>query len=94
MNSRVVLGLLASVVLVSGILSAEAHAADPASEEARKHFQIGQDFFDVGRWDEAAAEFERAYALRKDPTLLYNMAQAYRRKGDAKRAIDLYKNYL
>ena len=76
MKPRFVWALLSSAVLISGVLSAEARAADPASEEARKHFQIGQDFFDVGRWDEAAEEFERAYALRKDPTLLYYMAQA------------------
>ena len=94
MKPRFVWALFAGAVLISGVLPTEARAADSTSEEARKHFQIGQDFFDVGRWDEAAAEFERAYALRKDPTLLYNMAQAYRRKGDAKRAIDLYKNYL
>ena len=65
-----------------------------STEEARLHFQKGQQFFDVGRWDEAAEEFEKAYAIRNDPTFLYNMAQSYRRKGDAKRALDLYKNYL
>jgi tetratricopeptide (TPR) repeat protein len=94
MKNRFALILLASVILLTHAALAEARSEDPTTEQARKHFQAGQDFFDVGRWDEAAAEFEQAYALRKDPTFIYNMAQAYRRKGDAKRALDLYKNYL
>ena len=65
-----------------------------ATEEARQHFLKGQQLFDVGRWDDAAEEFEKAYATRGDPIFIYNMAQSYRRKGDAKRALDLYKNYL
>ncbi|MBN2573821.1 MAG: tetratricopeptide repeat protein [Deltaproteobacteria bacterium] len=71
-----------------------ARAADASTEKARQHFLKGQQFFDVGRWDEAAAEFEQAYAARNDPVFIYNMAQAYRRKGDAKHALELYKNYL
>jgi tetratricopeptide (TPR) repeat protein len=70
------------------------YAADAATEEARQHFQKGQQFYDLGHWDEAAEEFEKAYAARNDPTFIYNMAQAFRRKGDAKRALELYKNYL
>jgi hypothetical protein len=50
--------------------------------------------YDIGRWDEAIAEYEKAYALHEDPSLLFNMAQTCRRKGDLKRALDLYKNYL
>jgi hypothetical protein len=86
----VLAGLATGLVLPAG----SARAGDAATEEARHHFQRGQQFFDVGRWDDAAEEFEKAYAIRSDPTFLYNMAQAYRRKGDAKRARDLYKNYL
>ncbi len=91
---------MAALFLFAGLLvglawPAEiAHAADAATEEARQHFLKGQQLFDVGRWDEAAEEFEKAYSLRGDPSFIYNMAQAYRRKGDAKRALDLYKNYL
>jgi tetratricopeptide (TPR) repeat protein len=86
--------LFLSAILIGIGLSGRAAAADSATEEARQHFLKGQQLFDVGRWDEAAAEFEQAYAARSDPTFIYNMAQAYRRKGDAKRALDLYKNYL
>jgi hypothetical protein len=80
--------------LLTGMVVPARAAADASTEEARKHFLKGQQLFDVGRWDEAAEEFEQAYAARNDPTFIYNMAQAYRRKGDAKRALELYKNFL
>jgi tetratricopeptide (TPR) repeat protein len=90
------LALFVSASLMMGLLLhvPAARGQDAATQEAREHFRKGRQFFDVGRWDEAADEFEKAYAIRSDPTFLYNMAQANRRKGDAKRAIDLYKNYL
>jgi tetratricopeptide (TPR) repeat protein len=86
--------LLVSLCLGSLLGVGGAQAADTSTEEARQHFLKGQQYFDLTRWDEAAAEFEQAYAARPDPSFIYNMAQAYRRKGDAKRALDLYKNFL
>ena len=93
---RITFALFVFVGLSTGTLApvTVALAADAAAEEAKQHFFKGQQLFDVGRWDEAADEFEKAYSMRGDPTFIYNMAQSYRRKGDAKRALDLYKNYL
>jgi len=92
---RAKVALFVCAALVTGLASARgAQAADAATEEARRHYLKGNQFFDVGRWDEAAEEYEKGYAIRNDPSFLYNMAQACRRKGDARRAIDLYKNYL
>jgi hypothetical protein len=67
--------------------------ADNATEQARQHYASGTKQYDMGHWDEAIAEFEKAYDLRPDPSFLYNLAQAHRRKGDLKRALDLYKNF-
>jgi hypothetical protein len=71
-----------------------ASAGDSSKDRARQHYKKATQFYDIGRWDEAIAEYEKAYALREDPSLLFNMAQTCRRKGDLKRALDLYKNYL
>ena len=71
-----------------------AHADDEATEQARKHYLKGKQHFDLGKWDDAIAEFEEAYRLHADASFLFNMAQAYRRKGDLQHALDLYKNYL
>jgi tetratricopeptide (TPR) repeat protein len=82
-------------VLLGQVVAMPARAADdPATAQARQHYLKAQKAYDLGRWDEAIAEYEEAYSLRSDPTFLYNMAQAYRRKGDAQRALDLFKNYL
>jgi hypothetical protein len=94
MKAKLALFVSASLMMGLVLHVRVAHGQDAATEEARAHFRKGQQLFDVGRWDEAADEFEKAYAVRSDPTFLFNMAQAYRRKGDARRAIDLYKNYL
>jgi hypothetical protein len=75
-------------------LPSPARSADDATEQARQHYQKGKQHFDLGKWDEAIAEFEEAYRLHNDPTLLFNLAQAHRRKGDLQRALDLYKNYI
>lgn len=91
---RAKVALLTFIGLLALLSARELRAEDKATEESRQHFLKGQQFFDVGRWDEAAEEFEKAYSTRNDPTFIYNMAQSYRRKGDTKRALDLYKNYL
>jgi len=93
---RTNLACFAFASLVTGFVLplCPAHAAGGAVEEAREHFRKGEQWFDLGRWNEAIEEFEKAYSMRNDPVFLHNMAQACRRKGDAKRALDLYKNYL
>ena len=91
---------VAAVLLAVGLAVALTSAPSPAradeeaTEQARQHYAKGKQAFDLGKWDDAIAEFEEAYKLRSDPTFLFNMAQAYRRKGDLQRALDLYKNYL
>lgn len=83
--------LLATLILV---LASPARGDESATEKARQHYETGTKQYDLGHWDESIQEFEKAYDLRPDPSFLYNLAQAYRRKGDSKRALDLYRNYL
>jgi hypothetical protein len=92
MNAKVV--LFVCVGLAAGVAPARVVRADAATEQARRHYLKGNEYFDLGRWNDAVEEYERGYAIRNDPSFLYNMAQSYRRKGEAKRALDLYKNYL
>jgi tetratricopeptide (TPR) repeat protein len=73
---------------------APARADDEATEQARQHYLKGTKYFDLGQWDDAIAEYREAYKLRSDPAFLFNLATAYRRKGDLQPALDLYKNYL
>lgn len=94
MNLR---GFVLCISIIFGSMTASSQdvfADDEATEQARMHYQEAQKQFDLGLWDAAIVEFTKAYELRPDPNFLYNMAQAYRRGGNARRAIDLYKNYL
>jgi tetratricopeptide (TPR) repeat protein len=70
-------------------------ASDRArTTEARRHFQQGRQLLDAGSYAEAIAEFETALSLKPSPELLFNIAQAYRLKGDAKQALETYKRFI
>jgi tetratricopeptide (TPR) repeat protein len=84
----------AFLLLGLGLGPLPSFAQDTATAQARQLFEDAQKQFDLGNWDAAVVGFSKAYELRPDPTFLYNMAQAYRRAGNNRRAIDLYKNYL
>lgn len=87
--------ILALLILLCTPAAALAQTASSANTElARQHYKKASQLYDIGRFDEALAEYEKAYSLREDPSLLFNMAQTCRRKGDLKRAQVLYKNYL
>jgi len=82
--------------LAAGLTAApsSARAEDQATKQARQHARDAKQYFDLGQWDEAIAEYREAYRMRSDPAFLFNIAQSYRRKGDLQPALDLYKNYL
>jgi tetratricopeptide (TPR) repeat protein len=70
-------------------------ASDRArTAEARRHFQQGRELLDARSYAEAIAEFETALSLKPSPELLFNIAQAYRLKGDAKQALETYKRFI
>src|SRR6185295_2893321 len=57
------------------------------SDQALRHYQQGE-------FDAAIESFMGAFALSNNPGLLFNVAQAYRLKGDCARAGDYYQRYL
>ena len=64
------------------------------ADDARTHYRQGTTFYALGRYADAAIEYEKAYELHPDPALLYNAAQAQRMAGNKGRALLLYQNYL
>jgi len=56
-------------------------------------FQQAQALYAVGKYDEAALEFEDAFLSKPDPALLFNAAQSYRLAGNKSKALLLYRNY-
>ena len=45
-------------------------------DAAGKHFSAAQEAFGAKHFKTAAAEFEAAYGITKDPVLLYNVAES------------------
>lgn len=50
--------------------------------------------FGRGEFEQAIALAEQAYALRRDPQLLYNIARAHEARGNPEPAIDHYRRFL
>lgn len=73
---------------------ATASAEPVLAPRARRHFEAALEAYRDTRYDVAGREFEAAYAIDPDPSLLYAMAQA-RRQGDrCDLALRFYKLYL
>jgi tetratricopeptide (TPR) repeat protein len=95
------LGLCATLVLVGAggtrVHAQEGGAAAVDEDKDRKAkdlYEQGNTHYDLAEYDQAIDLFKQAYALSHRPTLLYNIAQAYRLKNDCEQALQVYKNYL
>ena len=78
------------LVLIATMRTAFADSTD----EARKHYERASAAYALGRFAEAALEFEKAFDLKPEAALLYNAAQAHRIARNNQRALLLYQSYL
>jgi tetratricopeptide (TPR) repeat protein len=85
--------VVALFVALMGVARAEAPTAK-AIAEGKEHYRQGTQLYDVGKYTEAAAEYETAFRLTELPALLFNMGQAYRLAGDAKKALAAYQGFI
>jgi tetratricopeptide (TPR) repeat protein len=83
-----------AVVVVVMACAGAARAAGSKDKEARRLYEEATAAFGLGHYAEAAEKYEGAFAMRPDPALLYNAAQAYRAAGNKQRALELYRNYI
>jgi hypothetical protein len=67
---------------------------DPDTAEARRHFQRGLAHYNLYEYKDAITEFEAAYRLHPDPSILYNLGQSYRLSNQPDEALKFYKTYL
>lgn len=82
----------ALVFLLVMTMTATVRAQNVSS--ARLHYQRGTTYYDLGRYHEAAKEYEAAFELKDDPALLFNIAQAYRLAHEYADAVRAYRAYL
>lgn len=89
---------LSLLVLLEALAYAAVPSAPSASCEADTACQAlvdeGIAHFGAGRFTEARQSFERAYAVRADPTILYNLARALHRDGKPREATRYYQSFL
>ena len=62
--------------------------------EGRRHARKANQLADVNKCKAAIPEYTKAIRLLKDPTLLFNRAECYRRTGEAQKAIADYRKFL
>jgi tetratricopeptide (TPR) repeat protein len=80
------------LVVARGALAAD----DETRAAARRHNAEAQKLFNLGRFREAAASYQRAYLAKPVPEFLYNIGQCYKRLGsseDLERAIFHFESY-
>ncbi|MFH0902950.1 MAG: MYXO-CTERM sorting domain-containing protein, partial [Pseudomonadota bacterium] len=85
------LGLASALTLAP---DASAQRRKAKEDLAREHYQAGITKYDLGQFDEAIGEFQKAFEISNAPGLLFNIAQAYRLKKDYGRARFFYQSYL
>jgi tetratricopeptide (TPR) repeat protein len=80
------------------VLSLPAFAAGPLTAEQREQGRLRYDAatrkFDLGKYDEAAEDFEAAYQIVGDPVILFNIAQSMRLAQKYEKALLFYRSYL
>lgn len=85
----------ALVLAMAGTAIAQEEGAQTSAiEQARQHMERGQALYLQARFEEAAAEFEAAYAAQPFSAFLYNAGVALERAGQPQRAIELFEQYL
>jgi tetratricopeptide (TPR) repeat protein len=87
------------VALLAGCLiwptfAAGEGAAGEDIEQARVHVRKATAAYNLGRYVEAANEYEAAYETTLDPNLLFNVGQAWRLASEPQKALTAYRSYL
>ncbi|MEK6607826.1 MAG: tetratricopeptide repeat protein [Myxococcota bacterium] len=88
MRRVALLGLLVSTP------SSLALADDAEKAQAREHFKQGKILYNLGKFPDAAEEFEQAYRLYPDAQMLFNLARVHHEAKNRERAIFFYERYL
>jgi tetratricopeptide (TPR) repeat protein len=62
--------------------------------EVRRLYGEGATHYELAEYDRAVTAFKEAYRLSKDPTYLFNIAQAYRMARNCSEAMTFYQRFL
>jgi hypothetical protein len=62
--------------------------------EMKQLYEKATRAYDVGKYNEAIEDYQKAYEIGGDPPMLYNIAQAYRLNDQPAEALRFYRRYL
>lgn len=68
--------------------------SDPVTAQARARFKEGVDFYDKGSYENARLAFLQAYALKKHPAVLLNLAQSSAKSNHPLEASRYFQQFL
>ena len=69
-------------------------AAAVRRDEAKAAFGRGNTAYNLGKYADAIAEFEKAYSLSRLPEILFNLGQCYRKQWEADRRSEVGRRAL
>jgi len=69
-------------------------AAEQPSGVATAHVRKATAAYNLGKYPEAAKEYEAAYEQTLDANLLFNIGQAYRLAGERDKAVTAYRSFI
>ena len=92
-TSRIAAGVLVAF-LSSSVPQLAAAQDDPVTVQARARFKEGVDFYDKGQFENARLAFLQAYALKKHPAVLLNLAQSSAKAGHPLEAAKYFQQFL
>jgi hypothetical protein len=90
--AALLIALTPAAVAVSAF--AQAPAEDPTIAAARARFKEGVDFYDKGQFEQSRAAFLQAYALKKHPDVLFNLAWSSLKSDHSLEATKYFKQFL
>jgi hypothetical protein len=88
------LALLVALAPATFQLPVYAQAEDATTAMARARFKEGVEFYDKGEYEQSRASFLQAYALKKHPAVLLNLAWSCVKSGHALEAERYFKQFL
>ncbi len=90
----IVLVVLALFAATSTPAIADDDPDEGALKEARELYEVGNAHYAAARYEKAAKAFAKGYKLSKLPGFLYNLANAYERMGEYRKAAGKLEIYL
>src|SRR5262245_42007516 len=81
-------------LLLALFLSQPIFAEESARDRAKAFVEEGALAYQLGRFTEALAAYEKAYEAERLPALLFNIGQCHKMLGDHERAIFFFEGFL